>query len=129
MRSGKGKLRGRKYKSNAGLLIVTGNNEKLKICFDMGNSASYDHDPESTLKKISNYLGSVHIKDRKLNGRSVPLGKGRVDFNNVFSSLDKMNFNGPVSYQVHRNKNSDNVSVLKHSITFINNIIENIHYG
>ncbi len=30
IRSGKGKLRGRKYKSNAGLLIVTGSNEKLK---------------------------------------------------------------------------------------------------
>ena len=31
IRSGKGKLRGRKYKTNAGLLIVTGKNEKLKI--------------------------------------------------------------------------------------------------
>ena len=30
IRSGKGKLRGRKYKSSAGFLIVTGNNEKLK---------------------------------------------------------------------------------------------------
>ena len=30
MRSGKGKLRGRKYKSNAGVLIVTGKDEKMK---------------------------------------------------------------------------------------------------
>ena len=30
IRSGKGKLRGRRYKSNAGFLIVTGSNEKLK---------------------------------------------------------------------------------------------------
>jgi large subunit ribosomal protein L4e len=30
VRSGKGKLRGRKYKSNAGILIVTGKNEKMK---------------------------------------------------------------------------------------------------
>lgn len=30
IRKGKGKLRGRKYKNNAGLLIVTGSNEKLK---------------------------------------------------------------------------------------------------
>ncbi len=30
IRSGKGKLRGRKYKKNAGLLIVTGKEEKLK---------------------------------------------------------------------------------------------------
>ncbi len=31
VRSGKGKRRGRKYKSNAGLLIVTGNKEKLSF--------------------------------------------------------------------------------------------------
>jgi len=30
VRSGRGKLRGRKYKSNAGILIVTGKNEKIK---------------------------------------------------------------------------------------------------
>jgi len=30
IRSGKGKLRGRKYKKNAGLLLVTGNKEKIK---------------------------------------------------------------------------------------------------
>ena len=30
IRSGKGKLRGRKYKSNAGLLLVVGNKEKVK---------------------------------------------------------------------------------------------------
>jgi large subunit ribosomal protein L4e len=30
IRSGRGKLRGRKYKSSAGLLIVTGSDEKLK---------------------------------------------------------------------------------------------------
>ncbi|GAF84069.1 unnamed protein product, partial [marine sediment metagenome] len=36
VRSGKGKLRGRKYKNNAGLLLVTGNNEKLKTnAFDV----------------------------------------------------------------------------------------------
>lgn len=31
VRAGRGKLRGRKYKSNAGMLFVLGNNEKLKI--------------------------------------------------------------------------------------------------
>lgn len=36
IRSGKGKLRGRKYKSNAGLLIVVGDKEKLKTtAFDV----------------------------------------------------------------------------------------------
>lgn len=39
VRSGKGKLRGRKYKSNAGLLIIIGKNEKLKTgAFDVADS-------------------------------------------------------------------------------------------
>jgi large subunit ribosomal protein L4e len=36
VRSGRGKLRGRKYKSNAGMLLVVGNDEKLKTtAFDV----------------------------------------------------------------------------------------------
>ena len=31
IRAGKGKLRGRKYKSNAGLLFITARNEKIKM--------------------------------------------------------------------------------------------------
>lgn len=39
IRSGKGKLRGRKYKSNAGLLVVVGNKEKLKTnAFEVVNA-------------------------------------------------------------------------------------------
>jgi len=38
IRKGKGKLRGRKYKSNAGMLLVTGKSEKLKTnAFDVVN--------------------------------------------------------------------------------------------
>lgn len=107
-------------------LLESLNNKKLKICFDMGNSASYGYDPKKHLAKISNHLGSVHIKDRKLNGKSFPLGKGSVNFNDVFSLLDKMNFSGPISYQVYRSKNTNN-SVLTQSITFINNIIKIIN--
>ena len=41
IRGGKGKLRGRKYKSNLGLLLVIGKNEKLKTnAFDVVNSGN-----------------------------------------------------------------------------------------
>lgn len=39
VRSGKGKLRGRKYKSNAGMLLVTGKSEKIKTkLFETANT-------------------------------------------------------------------------------------------
>jgi large subunit ribosomal protein L4e len=41
VRAGKGKMRGRKYKSNAGLLLVTGKDEKLAIKgIDVRNKSS-----------------------------------------------------------------------------------------
>lgn len=41
VRPGKGKMRGRKYKSNAGLLLVTGKKEKLKTnAFEVTNTQS-----------------------------------------------------------------------------------------
>ena len=99
------------------------NSKWIKICLDTGNSASYGYDPNACIKTISNHLGSVHIKDRKLHGPSVSLGNGNVDFCRVFESLAAVDFHGPISFQVYRNKNSDNISVLKKSMTFINNII------
>ena len=97
--------------------------EWIKSCFDMGNSASYGYDPEICIETISEYLGSVHIKDRKLHGSSVTLGEGNVNFDKVFESLNRINFCGPISFQIYRNRDSDDISLLKNSLTFINEII------
>ncbi len=102
------------------------NHDKVKLCFDMGNSASYGYEPDETINMISHYLSSVHIKDRKKNGPSVPLGTGDVDFKQVFHSLKDTGFNGPISFQVYRNKKSDNLKLLQDSLTFINSIMNKV---
>ena len=99
------------------------NSKWIKSCFDMGNSASYGFDPEISIKILSSYLGSVHVKDRKLHGTSVQLGQGNVNFYNVFESLSAIDFHGPITFQVYRNTNSDDILVLKESMSFINDII------
>lgn len=102
------------------------NHDKVKLCFDMGNSASYGYEPYETISKISPYLSSVHIKDRERNGGSVPLGTGNVEFKQVFQALKDTKFNGPISFQVFRNKNSDNVKVLQNAFTFINSVMNKV---
>jgi L-ribulose-5-phosphate 3-epimerase len=102
------------------------NHEKLKICFDMGNSASEGFDPVKVITILDKNLGSVHIKDRTYGGSSTPLGQGDVNFFKVFESLKQIDFNGPISFQIYRNKDSDNISILKGSLTFINEIISKI---
>ena len=104
-------------------IMETLNHKKLKICFDMGNSASEGFDPVKVIHILDNNLGSVHVKDRKYGDSSIPLGQGGVNFLKVFQSLKQINFSGPITFQIYRNKDSDNVSVLKSSLTFINEII------
>jgi len=104
-------------------IIESLNHEKLKICFDMGNSASEGFDPVKVINILDDNLGSVHIKDRKYGGPSTALGQGDVKFLRVFKSLKLINFSGPITFQIYRNKDSDNISILKNSLTFINEII------
>ena len=105
------------------LIVNELNHEKIKICFDMGNSASMGFDSKNVINTLDSNLGSVHIKERKLNGVSTPLGQGDVKFFDVFESLKEINFCGPMTFQVYRDKNSNEISILKDSLTFIKEII------
>mgnify|MGYP001165327805 FL=1 len=107
-------------------IIESLNHKKIKICFDMGNSASEGFDPVKVINILGNNLGSVHIKDRKIGGSSVPLGQGDVKFLRVFQSLRLINFHGPITFQIYRNKDSNNISILKNSLTFIKETISKI---
>jgi len=61
------------------------------INYDVGNSAYYGH-KFSNEKKYFSRVHNIHIKDRKKNGISVPLGTGLVDFKNFFSFLKKIRY-------------------------------------
>ena len=89
----------------------------------MGTSTSYGFDPQTYIETISKYLGSVHIKDRKLHGTSIELGKENVNFYKVFQYFNDVNFHGPISFQIYRNKDSDDISILKERLIFVNEII------
>jgi large subunit ribosomal protein L4e len=65
IRSGKGKIRGRKYKKNYGMLLVLGDNEKLKVnAFDIANvkSLNINNLSEGGLGRLTIYTEQA-IKD------------------------------------------------------------------
>jgi len=82
----------------------------IYVNYDMGNSASLGYDPKEEIDILSKYIVNVHIKDRKLAGDTVPLGKGSVDFNSVFQNLKKINYKGDLILQAAREdlENSEN---------------------
>jgi len=109
-------------------LIKKIGHDKIKLCFDMGNSVGFGFDPNIVFRTVGKLIGSVHIKDRKKNGSSVPIGRGDVKFYDIFRNLKQIGFNGSYSFQVYRNRDSDNISLLQNSLKFINNIMMKVNY-
>ena len=55
-----------------------------KVNYDMGNSASLGYDSDEEFELLGDYIVNVHIKDRIVNGTTVPLGTGDCNFDKVF---------------------------------------------
>jgi sugar phosphate isomerase/epimerase len=85
----------------------------------MGNSASLGYNPSKELEAYGNMVATVHIKDRVLNGATVPLGKGNTDFKTCFSMLKSKRYNGPFIFQVARSANE--IIQARKNIKFLQN--------
>jgi len=74
--------------------------------YDTGNSTALGYDVEEELTVLSNRIKNIHIKDRILHGKTVPLGTGDTNFDLFFSNLKKINFKGDLIIQGAREDNS-----------------------
>ena len=101
---------------------------KIFVNFDMGNSASLGFNPETEIQTLGNYIINVHIKDRILNGSTVPLGTGAVRFKTVFKKLKEINYSGDFILQTARldltnsKKYEKFETTIKKNIDYINQI-------
>ncbi len=62
--------------------------------YDTGNSASLGYDAEKEIQILQPWLSNIHIKDRLYGGNTVVFGSGSTDFDLVFSTLAKINYDG-----------------------------------
>ena len=74
------------------LLLELFSPHRIYVNYDMGNSASLGLNPSEEIEILGSYILNVHIKDRLLAGTTVPLGKGTVDFESVFSALKNVDY-------------------------------------
>lgn len=68
----------------------------LGVCYDTGNAAARGHAVGVDVRTLGPYLYLVHIKDRKQNGPSVPLGEGDADFGTFFKVAAEVGYRGPL---------------------------------
>jgi hexulose-6-phosphate isomerase len=91
----------------------------IRVNYDSGNSASLGFAPAEELAAYGDRLGSVHIKDRKLGGGSVPLGQGDTDFAALFGALRRLDYAGDFILQAARGVPGDEVAWARANRAFI----------
>ena len=82
------------------------------INYDIGNSASLGFDPNNEFEAYGSRIINVHVKDRKLNGPTIPLGEGDADFLRIFGLLHEVNYQGNLILQTARSKEGKDAEVL-----------------
>ena len=88
----------------------------LKANYDSGNSASLGYDPREEFAAYGERIGSVHIKDRRRGGGTVPLSTGDTDFSSVFQGLRKSGYDGDFVLQVARGPSGQEVQWAKQNL-------------
>ena len=89
------------------------------INYDSGNSASLGFSVISEFDLFSDRIKNIHIKDRKLNGGTVPLGSGSVDFVELFRCIEKYSYQGCLILQTARALDGDHAGALMRYKDFI----------
>lgn len=95
------------------------NSNSFGINYDTGNSAALGLNPFEEFEAIGDRILNVHIKDRPLDGTSVPLGKGDVDFASVFSLLNSNGYQSNYILQTARADDEQHLKMLTNSINYI----------
>ena len=74
----------------------------VKVNYDSGNSSSLGFKPADEFAAYGERIGSFHIKDRVLGGKTVPLGQGDADFASLRAGLLDIGYRGDFVLQVAR---------------------------
>lgn len=98
-------------------LMIRLNPELMCINYDLGNSASLGYSYQSEMENYLSYIEVVHIKDRLLGGKSVPLGTGNANIKQALNDFESSSFRGIVTMQAYRN--TQGLMVLDEQLDFM----------
>lgn len=93
--------------------------EMLRVNYDSGNSSSLGYDPAEEFAAYGHRIGSVHIKDRRLGGSTVPLGTGNTCFSTVFQELRRFSYRGDFTLQVARGEVGRELTMARENLNFV----------
>lgn len=92
------------------------------INYDTGNSACCGYVAKDEFSFYAKYIKNIHIKDRKLNDITVPLGQGIVNFSEFFQILKKYKYKNLLILQTARSDKNRDYNEIKKNLIFLKNI-------
>ena len=101
------------------------NPDVFGINYDTGNSAALGFHVKEEFYYYGKYIKGVHIKDRILNGKTVRLGEGNVNFKLFFKLLKRIKYKNHIIFQTARSQNNKDVQEMKINLKYISKIIKN----
>lgn len=94
------------------------------INYDIGNSASLGFDHNKEFEAYFNRIIHIHIKDRMLNGETVPLGEGNADLAGCFKNIKAYGYDGNFSMQTARDPSGNHVEAMLRYMEITNTLLK-----
>jgi L-ribulose-5-phosphate 3-epimerase len=92
---------------------------KIKINYDIGNSASLGYDPRVEFATYGKWIESVHVKDRMQGAGTVPLGTGSANFGLMAECLKGIGYQGGFILEAARGTPGDEAAWASRNRDFI----------
>lgn len=80
---------------------------RIFINLDVGNTVSFGFDIKSEIDDLSHFILNVHLKDRIINGPTVPLGTGDTRIKEIIKLLTAAGYKGTYTLQFARKYEED----------------------
>ncbi|MCY7296217.1 sugar phosphate isomerase/epimerase family protein [Alteromonas sp. a30] len=104
--------------------------DKVWVNYDIGNSAALGFDPKAEFAAYGHNISDLHIKDRKRDDASVPLGTGDADFDFIMAWLQENHFSGHMIFQAARAEDYlDDLIQVRSQITWFKNKWNEVAHG
>ncbi len=87
----------------------------VRANYDSGNSSSLGYRVSEEFAAFGHRIGSVHIKDRRRGGGTVPLGTGDADLPAVFRGLALLGYRGDYVLQMARSDSGEELKWIAHN--------------
>ena len=91
----------------------------VRANYDSGNSASLGYNVREEFAAYGHRIGSVHIKDRRRGGGTVPLGTGDADLPALFRELAALNYGGDHVLQIARSEAGQELSWITSNLSWV----------